>query len=304
MPPTVATALVALWHDASVRLLWVGVGERWRPRSTLPMPMAPINGIELYYETAGSGPPLVLVHGFGCGLRSWEPQVRGLAGQHRVITYDVRGHGISGAPEGPEAYSQAISVEDLRQLLVHLGLERAAVGGLSMGGNIALTFALAHPAMVSALVVADVGAGSDDPPAWQAIARAWAEAAEWGGMEAFADLLGANPLIAHYAGRDAAALRTIRACLMTHRARGVAHTAREVLAKRPPVYALETGLRRLRVPTLLVVGEDDAPCLGVHRFLAATIPGAESVVLPGVGHLTNLEAPAAFNAAVRRFLAR
>ena len=195
-------------------------------------------------------------------------------------------------------------MEDLRQLLRHLGLARAAVGGLSMGANIALTFALAHPAMVTALVVADVGAGSDDASAWRATTRAWAAAAERGGMETFADLLCANPLIAHYAGRDAAALRTMRACLMTHRACGVAHTAREVLAKRPSVYALAPRLRQLGVPTLLVVGEDDAPCRDVHRFLAATIPGAESVVLAGVGHLTNLEAPVAFNAAVRRVLAR
>jgi pimeloyl-ACP methyl ester carboxylesterase len=268
------------------------------------MPMAPVNGIDLYYETAGSGPPLVLAHGFGCGLRSWDPQVDGLAADHRVVTYDARGHGISGAPAEAAAYSQGTAVEDLRQLLVHLGLARAAVGGLSMGANVALTFALVHPAVVTALVVADVGAGSDDPAAWQATTRAWAAAAERGGMEAFADLLCADPLIARYADRDPAALRTMRACLMTHRARGVAHTAREVLGKRPPVYRLEPGLRTLGVPTLLVVGEDDGPCRDVHRFLAATIPGAEDVVLPGVGHLTNLEAPAAFNAAVRRVLAR
>ena len=89
---------------------------------------------------------------------------------------------------------------------------------------------------------------------------------------------------------------------MTHRAHGIAHTAREVLARRPTIYALEPRLRRLRVPTLLIVGEHDDPCVRVHRFLAETLPRATAVVIPGAGHLTNLEAPAAFNRAISRFV--
>src|SRR5262249_10787737 len=126
------------------------------------MPIAPVDDIiGLYYETAGKGAPLVLVHGFACGIQSWDPQVRALSRSRRVITYDVRGHGISGAPREATAYSQERSVKDLHALLVHLGIRRAAVGGLSMGGNIALNFALAHPDMVTRLIVADTGAGSD-----------------------------------------------------------------------------------------------------------------------------------------------
>jgi pimeloyl-ACP methyl ester carboxylesterase len=267
------------------------------------MPFASVNGIRLYHETAGAGPPLVLVHGFACGIRSWDPQVRGLAGRLQVITYDGRGHGISDAPEDPGAYSQARSIDDLRQLLGHLGLERAAVGGLSMGGNIALNFALAHPEMVTALIVADTGAGSDGGDEWRAGARAFAETAERGGMEAFADMASASPLFARAIARSPETERFIRSCLMTHRARGIAHTAREVIARRPSLYELEPRLRALRVPTLLIVGEHDEACVKVHAFMAATIPRAEPVVLPGVGHLTNIEAADAFNAAVLRFLA-
>ena len=124
------------------------------------MPRVDVNGVSLYYEVTGHGPPLVLAHGFACGLRMWDPQVNALARSWRVVTYDVRGHGISEAPDDPAAYSQAISVADLRALLEHLKMRRAAVGGLSMGGNIALNFALAHPDMVTALIVADTGAGS------------------------------------------------------------------------------------------------------------------------------------------------
>ncbi len=148
------------------------------------MPIARVNGVGLYYEVRGSGPPLVLVHGFACGIRSWDPQVRALAARYRVITYDVRGHGISEAPRDPAAYSQPTSVEDLRALLAHLRIRRAAVGGLSMGGNIALNLALTHPAMVTTLIVADTGAGSDGTAEWHAAALEFAEVLERKGMEA------------------------------------------------------------------------------------------------------------------------
>ena len=270
----------------------------------LAMPIARVNGVALYYEVAGTGAPLLLVHGFACGIRSWDPQVHSFPRSRRVITYDVRGHGISEAPPDATAYSQAISVEDLHALLAHLGIRRTVLGGLSMGGNIALNFTLAHPEKVTKLIVADTGAGSDGTAQWVADAHAYAETLEQRGMEAFADMACASPLFARYIAQGPAAERFIRSCLMTHRAHGLAHTAREVLAKRPTIYALESHLRQLQVPTLLLVGEHDEPCLKVHRFMADCIRGSKHVVLRGLGHLTNLEAPAAFNTAVRRFLAR
>jgi len=266
------------------------------------VPCVSANGVSLYYEITGDGPPLVLVHGFACGLRTWDPQVKALARSWQVVTYDVRGHGISEAPVDPAAYSRQISVADLRALLGHLEIPRAVLGGLSMGGNIALNFALAYPEMVSALIVADTGAGSDETANWVATVHAFADALERDGLEAFADAALSNPLFARYVGQGPAAERFIRSCLVTHRARGLAHTAREVLAKRPPIYALAPRLRELAVPTLLIVGEHDEPCVKVHRFMGDTIPGARHRVFPGVGHLSNLEAPAAFNRAVTSFL--
>lgn len=266
------------------------------------MPIASVNGIRLYYEDTGAGPPLVWVHGFACGIRSWDPQVRELSPARRVIAYDVRGFGLSEAPQSAAAYSQPLSVADLAGLMDHLSIERAAVGGLSMGGNIALNFAIAHPQRVAALVIADTGAGSDEPQEWAAGAERYAQACERGGVEAFADLACANPLFARYLAQGPDRERFIRSCLTTHRVRGIAHTAREVLSKRPTIYSLESRLRELRIPTLLIVGEHDAPCVKVHEFMARTIPGARSVVLPRIGHLSNLEAPAEFNAHVGRFL--
>src|SRR5712692_10726834 len=160
------------------------------PVQSPAMPRVDVNGLSLYYEVAGHGPPLVLAHGFACGLRMWDPQVKARARAWRVVTYDVRGHGISEAPTDPDAYSQPISVADLGALLERLEIRRAVVGGLSMGGNIALNFALAHPEMVTALVVADTGAGSDQTADWVAT------------VHAFADAALANPLFARYVAQD------------------------------------------------------------------------------------------------------
>lgn len=268
------------------------------------MPTAQVNGISLYYEDAGRGRPLIWIHGFACGLRMWDPQLAALGARHRGIAYDVRGHGASDAPEAPEAYSQAISVEDLRGLLGHLGISRAVVAGLSMGGNIALNFALSHPEMVEGLIICDTGAGSDDTPAWAAQCEEWARLLERQGIEAFADVLMAHPLLAAYAAQGPDSRRQMRSLLTTHRARGLAHTLRGVLARRPPIYSLEPQLRRLAVPTLLIAGELDERCLKTHRFMAETLPAAEHVLLRGAGHMTNLEDPFTFNTVVEHFLRR
>jgi len=281
--------------------LW---SEVIRQYSRPAMPIATVNGVRLYYEVAGSGAPVVLAHGFACGVRSWDPQVRALSRSRRVITYDVRGHGLSEAPRDAAAYSQDIFVRDLHALLVHLKIRRATIGGLSMGGNIALNFALAYPNMTSKLIVADTGAGSDQWGDWAASSQAYADTLDSQGMEAFADMACASPLFARYIAGDPTAERFIRSCLMTHRAHGIAHTAREVLMKRPSIYTLEPRLRQLRVPTLLIVGEHDEPCLKTHRFMADCIRGSTHLVIRDIGHLTNLEAPAAFNAAVKRFLSK
>src|ERR1044072_5876469 len=112
------------------------------------MPTVKVNGVELYYEEAGTGFPLVVCHEFAGDMRSWEPQVRFFSRRYRVVTFNYRGYPPSSVPPGGTAYGQDIIIEDLHQLIALLGIERAHIVGLATGGNVALNFAIAHPGVV------------------------------------------------------------------------------------------------------------------------------------------------------------
>jgi 3-oxoadipate enol-lactonase len=267
------------------------------------LPIARTNGIETYYEDVGQGRPLVWSHGFACGAKMWEPQAEWLAERYRAITYDVRGHGASEVPS-PEEFSQPHSVDDLAGLIRHLALERPCVGGLSMGGNIALNLALRYPELVGGLVIADTGAGSDEEGDWRGKCYAWADLLDEQGIEAAADMMMTDPLFARLGAQGPEAVRRMRSYLTTHRASGLARTLRGVLTTRPGLYELEAQIRRVEVPALVIVGEHDEPCVKVSRWLAETLPRGELVVIRGVGHMTNLEDPTTFNGVVERFLER
>jgi pimeloyl-ACP methyl ester carboxylesterase len=265
------------------------------------MPAITVNGVRLYYDEAGAGPPLLLIHAFPVGRRMWEPQMAALAARHRVIAYDVRGFGLSDAPKDPAKYSQAISVEDARALLGALGAAPAAVCGLSMGGNIALNLALSHPEAVSKLIACDTGAGSEDPAGFRARCEEYVAAAEQG-VERFFDAVMEWPVFADYGRRGEQERALLHDLILAQTAHGIALTARHSLATRPPVYALEAGLRSLRVPTLVVYGERDEACVQTSEFMGRVIPGARVWKVPGATHFVNLDEPDLFNRAVLEFL--
>jgi pimeloyl-ACP methyl ester carboxylesterase len=265
------------------------------------MPDVMVNGVRLHYDEAGSGPPVVLIHAFPVGRRMWEPQMASLAARHRVIAYDVRGFGLSEAPREPERYSPGIAVEDARALLESLGALPAAVCGLSMGGNVAVNLALAHPRAVSALIACDTGAGSEDPAAFAARCEEYAVAAQRG-IDAFVEAAFGWSVFADYAAQGPAQAALLRELVRAQPPHAIASTARHVLAPRKPIYALEAGLRALRVPTLVVYGERDEACVQSSEFLGRTIPGSRVWKVPGATHFVNLDAPAAFNQRVLEFL--
>lgn len=267
------------------------------------MPTVALRDVELYYEAAGQGQPLLLTHGFGNSARFWEPQLESLADRCLVVAYDARGHARSSVPVDELLYDETIFVADVGRLMDRFRFERAVVGGLSMGGNISLRFGLAHPERVDGLIVCDAGTGSGDPPAWRERCQRLAMVLERRGLEAFAELVLGSPPAAHLVAKGPAATAWLRSILTSHQPAGLVRTLLVEQAGRPSLYSLEEQLRTFTKPVLVIVGEHDAPSLGPSRFLAETLPNAELYVMPGAGHLTSAEQPELFNAAVGRFLA-
>ena len=151
------------------------------------MPTFSSDGVDIHYQVSGEGYPLVWSHEFAGDITSWEPQVNFFSRRYQVITYCHRGYPPSGVPDDPEAYSQDHQVEDLYRLLQHLGINQAYIGGLSMGGTVTVGFAIAHPEMCRALIVASAGAGSDPSDrerllaSWQALSDSMIAAGTPGG---------------------------------------------------------------------------------------------------------------------------
>ncbi|MDW8365101.1 MAG: alpha/beta hydrolase, partial [Abditibacteriales bacterium] len=276
---------------------------RQPPNSVFLMPFLTANDVRLYYVAYGSGRPMVWAHAYPLSHRMWQPQWEHFSSRYRVIAYDARGMGQSDAPLAPDRYSQPLAVEDLRQLLRALGIERAIIGGLSMGGNVALHLGLNHPEMCDALILCDTGAGSEDPLEHRARVARYAQAAQQG-IESFKRHLTSLPMFGNFVQKRAEFAALFDDIVSHHPPHGVAHVATQTIGARPPIYALQDRLRQLRVPTLVIVGEHDEPCIKVSQFMAATIPHAELSVVKGCGHFTNLEDPLAFNTAVEDFLRR
>jgi pimeloyl-ACP methyl ester carboxylesterase len=249
------------------------------------MPTIERDGVEIHYESRGAGPAVLLSHGYGATSRMWDGQVAAFADRYRIVTWDMRGHGQSGDPADPLAYSHALTVGDMAAVLDACGAEKAVIGGLSLGGVMSLGFHIAHPERVSALVLCDTGPGFRNPDAraaWNERVLARAKELEEKGFEAF---------------RGGGETR-----LGSHRsARGLAGAARGMLAQFDD--SLIQSLPTIRVPTLVLVGSEDRNFLGAADYMAGKIPGARKAVIQGAGHADNLDQPEAFNQAVGKFLA-
>lgn len=249
--------------------------------------MATINrdGVNIYYEDNGSGPAVLLSHGYSATTRMWAGQVEALKSQYRIVTWDMRGHGQSDSPDDAAAYSEQATVDDMAAVLEHLGIESAVIGGLSLGGYMSLAFNLAHPTMVRALMLFDTGPGYRNPvgrEGWNETARRRAEVFEAKGLDA----LGSSAEVR----------------VSQHRsAQGLAHAARGMLAQFDA--RVIESLDSISVPTLVLVGDKDQPFLAGTDYMANKIPNATKVVIENAGHASNIDQPEAFNAEVRRFLA-
>jgi pimeloyl-ACP methyl ester carboxylesterase len=251
------------------------------------MPVLERTGVRLFYEIRGpAGPatPVLLTHGFAASARMWEPNLAVLAGGRRVVTWDLRGHGRSDAPDDPSLYSEPLAVADMAALLDAVGVERAVIGGLSLGGYLSLAFYLGHPERVAALMLFDTGPGYRRDAArddWNRRVERTAVAYEAGG-------LAAQPERGGIIGAEHGS------------AAGLVLAARGIMTQSHP--GVIDSLPTIAVPTLVVVGAQDAPFLAAADYMAARIPGATKVVIEGAGHAANVDQADAFNRAVLAFL--
>lgn len=267
------------------------------------------DGVSLYYEDTGEGTPIVFVHEFAGDARSWEPQVRHFSRRYRCITYCARGYPPSDVPEGPERYSQERWREDLRSVFDALDLDRAHVVGLSMGAFATLHFGMKYCAAGSpprALSLTLAGCGTGAHPAvhrgFQQEARALAERIEREGMAHFAATYGHGPGRIQLRNKDPRGFVEATNRLAEHSAAGSANTMRGYQGTRPSLYDLTDEIARIDVPTLVMTGDEDEPCLEASLLLKRTIPKAGLAVLPKSGHAINLEEPALFNQLLDDFL--
>jgi pimeloyl-ACP methyl ester carboxylesterase len=262
------------------------------------------DGVALHYEDSGAGSPILFIHEFAGDHRSWAPQVRHFAGAHRCITYAARGYPPSDVPGDVASYSQALAVEDAVSVLDAAGVDTAHLVGLSMGGFAALHLVLSHPDRLRSAVVAGVGYGSQ-PERREQFRReslAIADAFETLGSARVAETYAVGPARVQLQNRNPEAWSAFAAALAEHDPLGAALTMRGVQAERPSLFELQTELRRVSTPVLIVAGDEDEGSLEPSLMLKRAMPTAGLVVLPGTGHTANLEDPREFNKVVSRFI--
>jgi pimeloyl-ACP methyl ester carboxylesterase len=263
------------------------------------------DGVRLHAESTGTGTPLLLIHEFAGDHRSWEPQVRCFSGAFRCITYAARGYLPSDVPSEVTAYSQQRAVDDAIAVLDGLGISRAHVVGLSMGGFTALHLAMRYPGRLLSAVAAGVGYGAqpERQEPFRGECEAIAAAFEAEGAAGMAQRYAVGPARVQFQNKNPRGWAQFAAALGEHSAAGSARTMRGVQAARPSLYALIGDLAGISVPVLIIAGDEDEGCLEPALMLKRAIPSSGLAILPQTGHTANLEEPEVFNAVVDRFLA-
>jgi len=264
------------------------------------------DGVRLYYEEAGSGVPIIFVHEYAGDFRSWEPQLRHFGQRYRAVAYNARGYPPSDVPPAVESYSQTWAADDIAAVLDHLGIDTAHIVGLSMGGFATLHFGFRHGGRARSLCVAGCGYGAE--PAQRERFRSEAEAVaafiDQHGMQAFAEKYAYGPTRVQFENKDARGFAEFKRMLAEHDAVGARNTQLGVQHERPSLYDLVDQMKRLTVPTLILTGDEDWPCLQPVLLMKQSIASAALAVMPNCGHAINLEDPDGFNRIVGSFLAQ
>ena len=260
------------------------------------------DGYSLYVESHGEGIPLVLSCALCTTHENWRPQVSALVNAGaRVVLWDYRGHGLSDAPEDPDAYTLDLVVDDLLRVLDWAAPGQAGLlGGLSFGGLASLHLALSHPERVRGLLLVDTGPGFKNPKAqarWEALVERTASFVERRGLAAFAESRAADTLVGLRPELPAA--RAAASAIAAQTPHGIANFARRVAG---PAEQVLDRLGEIDRPALIVVGEKDDAYLRAAEVMEARLPQATRVSIAGAGHIVNLDAPEAFDDVVTRFV--
>ncbi len=260
------------------------------------MPVRKINGIDVRYTVTGSGPWVTLSHSLACRLEMWDEEVKRLARRFTVLAYDSRGHGESGAPPGP--YTLDMIADDVKGLHDVLGITRSHWIGLSMGGVFGIATALKYPGIFSSMVLADTSSRLSDEGI--AAFRDRVARVKAGGMEVMVEPTLERWFRDSFRAKSPALMARVADWIRTTPVDGYIGTSAAI-----PTIDATARLKEIDVPCLVMVGEHDiAMPPAMARVLRDHLPHAQLSVVPDAGHLSNLEQPEAFNAALERFLSR
>ena len=264
------------------------------------------DGVELYYEETGSGTPIIFAHEFGGDYRHWEPQMRFFSRSHRCIAFNARGYPPSAIPEDPGMYSQNNARDDVLAILDGLDIEKAHINGLSMGGFASLHFGFEYPDRALSLVVAGCGYGAKSDHKEQFVRETTevADRMENETMAVFGKVYALGPTRVQFQNKDPRGWQEFEQQICEHSSIGSANTMRGVQRRRPSLYDLEDKMHALKVPTLVINGDEDDPCLDAGLYMKRNIVSSALVLLPRTGHLCNLEEPILYNQICGDFMQR
>ena len=262
------------------------------------------DGVRLYYEECGSGTPIIFVHEYAGDHRAWETQMRHFGQRYRAITFAARGYPPSDVPNDPSSYSQVRAADDIAAVLTGMGIAKAHVVGLSMGGFATLHFGFRHAEKALSLVVAGCGYGAEKgaQDKFRAEVDAVAAFIDNEGIRVFAEKYAYGPTRVQFENKDPRGFAEFKQQLSEHSAVGARNTQLGVQKERPSLYDLVDQMKTLTVPTLVLTGDEDWPCLQPALLMKLTIPSAALSVMPNCGHTINIEDPDQFNHLVGAFV--
>jgi pimeloyl-ACP methyl ester carboxylesterase len=262
------------------------------------------DGVRLYYEECGSGTPIIFVHEYAGDHRAWETQMRHFGQRYRAITFAARGYPPSDVPNEVSFYSQARAADDIASVLTGMEIAKAHVVGLSMGGFATLHFGFRHADKALSLVVAGCGYGAEKgaQDKFRAEVDAVAAFIDNDGIRVFAEKYAYGPTRVQFENKDPRGFAEFKQQLSEHSAVGARNTQLGVQKERPSLYDLVDQMKTLTVPTLVLTGDEDWPCLQPALLMKQTIPSAALSVMPNCGHTINIEDPDQFNHLVGEFV--